>query len=262
MADAGMLLPSAHVALLQQHTLKHSGQATMDDLMQLHELAPTPQPQLSPASSAGSVDGDAQTAPLSPSPSHTAVRPVALPLPSGWAALRAEQLRLPCEKRMLRDLCIDTADAHLLRRGLWIACASLFLPQLLDIEEALAETEAAEKRTNGCTQPTAAAADAVAPAACGGCASASVTPAPAPLALESVGDVRVPPTFEVSVVVGGITNQLYRASLKSHPNQPVLVRIYGQTHESRTAPQCSTELRWMRFLAAKLLTSPQCHRIQ
>jgi len=198
----GMLSPSAHVQLLQHYQMahaKHPSLAVPTDLTRVHELAPTPQPQPSPQSNAlGAVDPA-----------------IALSLPRGWSTLRASQLRLPCEKRMLSDLRIDTMDSHLLRRGLWIACASLYLPAVLEAEEVLSVAPVADSSVdsdaNGQT---------VVPSI-----SASSVP------LEGVGDVRVPSAFQVSVVEGGITNQLYKVSLKSHPDQPVLVRIYGPRTE-------------------------------
>ena len=203
-----MLSPSVHVQLLQQYQLTHTSPGGVEAAgEELLVASPQPSPQHQQSASSAPVD------PAS-----------ALPLPLGWANVRRQQLRLPSEQRMLGALRIDTNDPHLLRRGLWLACAVMYLPRVLDAEVALSSAEEADPIV-GLT--VAAAAVALDPAS----GSSSVSPPAASPDLEALGDLHVPSSFLVSIVRGGITNQLYRCSLVSHPESPILVRIYGPRTE-------------------------------
>lgn len=196
-----LLSPSTHVSLLQHyHERNTNAKVTLPfDANATFALIPSPQPSPAFESPAAAAD-----APVDPA--------AVLPLPIGWATLRSQQLRLQSERRMLEDLRIDTSHPSVLRRGLWLACASMYLPQVIGAELSLA-------------------ADPIAPADATVAASAAVAVESAAPSLECVGDIRVPKSFDVSVVEGGITNQLYRCSLRSHADQPVLVRIYGPRTE-------------------------------
>lgn len=140
-----------------------------------------------------------------------------IPLPPGWAAARAALHSLTPERRCLPDLRIDTNDTRALRRGLYAACACMYLPQVVgwspDAAVASSKPEVKHPAQDATTGTELAAIEAVTPA------------------LEPLMQLRVPSTFEVSVVTGGITNQLYRCALATHPDQPVLVRIYGPRTE-------------------------------
>lgn len=207
MATPTEFVSSPHVDLLAHYQRVHSGSPTETehalrfDEAEARTLLVSTSPAIEPQ--AGESDDPA----------------VLLPLPREWSRVRREQLKLPSEQRTLPALRVDTSDPRLLRRGLWLACATMYFPSVLKAEDALI-------RSSGEQLPEvsfSSLADLATQSA------AAVVAAPS--VLERISELRVPKSFEVSVVSGGITNQLYRCSLSSHSHAPVLVRIYGPRTE-------------------------------
>lgn len=196
---------SPHVDLLQQY-YAHKLQPHAEEQPQhiLHLLSPTPALTNTDASAGNETSTlDASSPPL--------------PLPACWRAIRSSLLQLPCERRLLPTLRIDTNNPHALRRGLWLACACMYLPDIVGLKEE--EHQQQDQNNNNTNQLSSSSNSSSSPVI--------VTPIPSP-SLASIDSLVVPSTFEISVVEGGITNQLYKCSLSTHPDQPVLVRIYGQ----------------------------------
>ena len=209
MATSTEFVSSPHVDLLAHYQRVHSGAPTAHETehaMRFDEAA-AQTPLVSTSPDIGPQDGE------SSDPA------VLLPLPREWSRVRREQLQLPSEKRALPSLRVDTNDPRLLRRGLWLACAVMYLPSVLQAEEAL--SRASDEPLPELSFSSLA----------GLAASSAAATVAAPTVLERISELRVPHSFEVSVVSGGITNQLYRCSLATHPHAPVLVRIYGPRTE-------------------------------
>jgi thiamine kinase-like enzyme len=245
MSDIGSpLAPSPHVSLLDLHHkqtseqrlaaeraaaakeeraeangVDHAHQSTAQHLLAvvstaLHSIVGSPAPspkQLDDSLDSTSSAADAVAGMVLSHPD--------IPLPPGWSALREALHSLVPETRTVPSLRVDTTDTRALRRGLYAACACMYLPQVVGWTPPDAAVASSKPEVTHTAQDEGNGADP-------GAINATLSSA-----LEPIMSLRVPSTFEVSVVTGGITNQLYRCSLSTHPGSPVLVRIYGPRTE-------------------------------